>query len=87
MYYIIEKIFIKTQTNPDKWSDSKRVVCINSVFWKIERFFKKIVSRYKATNNFEEFRIEDDYAEFYISDNVSVRYYITQNDLYEPFDW
>lgn len=85
MYYIIEKIFIKSYTNPIRWNDSKRVVCIKPELWQVKRYFKKIWTRYKETHVFDEFCVEDRCVEFYISDSVSIRFYIT-NDLYESSD-
>ena len=79
MYYIVEEINVKTSTNPDQWSDSKRVLCVKRDLWRIKKYFRKIWTNYKSTYVFDEFHVEDKCVEFYIGDIASVRFYITDD--------
>ena len=79
MYYIVEEINVKTSTNPDRWSDSKSVICIKRDLWRIKKYFRKIWTNYKSTHAFDEFHVEGKCVEFYIGDVASVRFYITDN--------
>ena len=82
MYYIIEKVFVQTNKDPNIWSDSKRIVAVNSELWRIKKYFRRVWVNYKNNNSFESFYVEDRCVEFYTGMTV-VRFYITEHDLYE----
>ena len=83
MWYVVEKVFVQTSKEPNRWSDSKRILCVCPDFWRIEKYFRKIWIRYKETLPYvESFHIEKRLASFYTGLG-SIDIYITENPLYE----